>query len=175
MPDSRISGAYVAAFVQSAGEVSPVFEKKAKETLADRDITDPDPESWYDNEKFGEALFEIVDKAGERTVAQAGKEMVAITDEILEQDEIEAGLEVLTAQHEEIHESHTVGDAGILTYEQLSPTSYRVASEGGYEYPASLVKGAAEETVRRTGGPSRVDVSDVETESNEPFAFEVSW
>jgi hypothetical protein len=175
MSDAEISGAYVAAFVQSAGEVSPVFEKKAKETLADRDITEPDPESWYDNEKFGDALFEIVDKAGEKTVAQAGKEMVAITEEILEQDDIDAGLEVLTSQHAEIHKNHTVTNAGVLTYEQRSPTSYRVASEGGYEYPASLVKGAAEETVRQTGGPASVDVADVEAEANEPFAFKLSW
>jgi hypothetical protein len=175
MSDAEISGAYVAAFVQSAGEVSPIFEKKAKQTLDDRGITEPDPESWYDNEKFGDALFEIVDKAGEKTVAQAGKEMVAITEEIFEQDDVDGGLEVLTSQHAEIHKDHTVANAGVLTYEQLSPTSYRVASEGGYEYPASLVKGAAEETVRQTGGPTSVDVVDVETEANEPFAFEVSW
>lgn len=175
MSDAQISGAYVAAFVKSAGEVSPIFEKKAKETLEDRDITDPDEAEWYDNQRFGGALSEIVEKAGEKTVAQAGKEMVNITEEILSQDSVEGGLEVLTSQHAAIHQNHSVEDAGILKYEQVSDSEYRIAAEGGYEYPSSLVEGAAEETVRQTGGPSRVSVEGTDTEANEPFAFTVSW
>jgi hypothetical protein len=175
MSDAMISGAYVTAFVTSAGRVSPVFEKKARETLEDRGITDPDPESWYDNVQFGEALREIVEKAGEKTVEEAGKEMVNITDPILEQDSVPAGLEVLTSQHAEIHKNHTTEKAGVLTYEEESGSRYRVSAVGGYEYPASLVKGAAAETVRQTGGPTNVSVDDVETRPDETFAFEVSW
>jgi hypothetical protein len=176
MGSSQISGAYVAAFVRSAGEVSPVFEKKAKETLEDSGITDPDAESWYDNEQFGDALASIVNKAGERTVEQAGREMVKITEEIVEQDSVTAGLEVFTAQHDAIHDEPGAATAGVVTYEQQSESRYRIAVEGdGYEYPPSLTRGAAVETVRQTGGPNNLTVEAVDPSGDERFAFEVSW
>jgi hypothetical protein len=176
MSEARISGAYVAAFVKSAGEVSSIFEKKAMQTLEENGITDPDESDWYDNERFGNALSEIVDKAGEKTVNQAGREMVKITDEIVQQDTVEAGLEVFTSQHDAIHENHSKESAGVVNYERQSDSSYRIAAAGeGYEYPASLTKGAAEETVRQAGGPNRLTVEDVDPRGDEVFAFEVSW
>jgi hypothetical protein len=176
MAESQISGAYVTAFVASSGAVSPVFEEKPKQTLADNGITDPTESDWYDNEQFGDALSEIVDKAGEKTVIQAGREMVKITDDIVEQESIEAGLEVFTSQHDAIHRNHSRETAGVVEYERLGENHYRVAAAGeGYEYPVSLTKGAATETVRQTGGPIRLDVEDIEPQGDEVFAFEISW
>lgn len=176
MTESRISGAYVAAFVKSAGEVSPIFEKKAVETLEESGISDPKESDWYDNERFGDALSEIVEKAGEKTVKQAGREMVKITDEIVQQDSAEAGLEVFTSQHDAIHENHSKESAGVVNYEQIGDSSYRIAAAGeGYEYPSSLTKGAAEETVRQTAGANRLTVEDAESPGDEVFAFEISW
>lgn len=176
MVESQISGAYVTAFVASAGSVSPVFEKKARETLADNEITEPAESDWYDNERFGDALSEIVDKAGEKTVEQAGREMTKITDDIVEQESVEAGLEVFTSQHDAIHQPDGTEAAGVVEYERLGEDHYRVAAAGeGYEYPASLTKGAATETIRQTGGPTKLDIEDVQAEGDEVFAFEVSW
>ena len=176
MVESQISGAYVTAFVASSGSVSPVFEKKARETLADNGITDPEESDWYDNEQFGDALSEIVDKAGEKTVEQAGREMVKITDDIVEQESVGAGLEVFTSQHDAIHQPSGREAAGVVEYERLAEDHYRIAAAGeGYEYPASLTKGAATETIRQTGGRTRLDVEDVRPEGDEVFAFDISW
>jgi hypothetical protein len=175
MAQTKMTGANVVAFLESAGEVSPVFEKKARETFNSHDITDPDPSAWYDNEAFTDALFEIVDKAGEKTVQQAGREMTRVNDEILQQEQVDDGLAVLAEQHEAVHKNFSVESAGRVEHKQIGSTAYRIAGTGGYKYPQALLQGASMETVIQTSDATNVRVEDTETEGDEVVAFELHW
>lgn len=171
----QMTGANVVAFLASAGEVSPVFEKKARETFNNYGISDPDESAWYDNEDFTDALFEIVDKAGEKAVQQAGRETTRVNDEILAQDNAEDGLAVLSEQHEAVHKNFSVESAGRVVYEEVEPNSYRVSGTGGYKYPEALLRGASKETVVQTVNPGQVRIEDEDTEGDEVVAFVLRW
>lgn len=173
---AKISGKYVAAFVQSAGEVSAVFEKKAQETLASHGIEDPDPEAFYDDAEFGAALAEIEEKAGERTVRQAGQKMVAVNEPIVSQSSAVAGLETMAEQHAGIHRDYSVTEAGGYEIVSTGDDTCRVDVLGDYPFPLSLPHGAIEGTVRATeGDANRVSVDQVDAPDDVFARFEVSW
>jgi len=71
MSEAEIEGAYVVAVIDSVAEVSPVFESRAREILADEGIESPDAESTYDADAFAAAVDAMVESAGETTVARA--------------------------------------------------------------------------------------------------------
>lgn len=175
MSNTQITGANLVAFLESAGEVSPVFRKKAEETFKKYGITDPDEGDWYDNDDFTEAMHDVVDKAGPKTVQQAGREMVRFNDEILQQDEIGEGLAIFAEQHKATHKNFSVETAGLVECTRTSETTYRIAGTGGYKYPESLLRGAAKESLLQTGNMSQVRIEDAEPEGDEVIAFELTW
>ncbi|MEZ3117187.1 hypothetical protein RYH80_14825 [Halobaculum sp. MBLA0147] len=173
---AKISGKYVAAFVQSAGEVSAVFEKKAQETLASHGIEEPDPEGYYDDAEFGAALAEIEEKAGERTVRRAGQKMIAVNEPIVSQSSAVAGLETMAEQHAGIHRDYSVAEAGGYDVLSTSDDSCRVDVLGDYPFPLSLPHGAIEGTVQQTESEAtRVTVDRVDAPDDVFARFEVGW
>lgn len=175
MPQTEVTGANIVAFLTSAGEVSPVFEKKARETFEKYGITDPEESDWYDSENYTEAMLEIVDKAGEKTVQQAGRESVRFNEPLLEQDDTESALAVLSEQHVQTHRDYDESEVGAVECEMIGDTRCRVTGTGGYKYPESLLRGAAKETVLQTGEVDTVEITDADTEDGEVMAFELVW
>lgn len=175
MSQTKVTGANIVAFLASAGEVSPVFEKKARETFEKYGITDPDESDWYDSQNYTEAMMEIVDKAGEKTVQQAGRESVRFNEPILKQDDLESALAVLSEQHVETHKNYDEDNVGAVECELVGETRCRVTGTGGYRYPESLLRGAAKETVLQTGETDTVGIEDADPEHGEVMAFELVW
>lgn len=174
MSAPKITGANVVAFLASAGEVSPVFEKKARETFKEYGITDPDESKWYDAGDYTDALFEFTERAGENTVQEAGREMVRINEPILEQDSIEDGLDVFTEQHKEVHKDFSEEDAGLVEYERIDDSTYRITGVGAYDHPEALLKGASMEVVIQTSDTTNVRVEDSEPQGDEVVAFKLN-
>lgn len=173
---AKISGKYVAAFVQSAGEVSAVFEKKAQETLSAHGIDDPDPEEFYDDAAFGAALAEIEETAGERTVRQAGQKMIAVNESVVSQSSAVAGLETMADQHAGIHRDYSVAEAGGYEVVSTGDRTCRVDVLGDYPFPLSLPHGAIEGTVRETESDAdRVSVDRVDAPDDVFARFDVGW
>ncbi|MFB6175751.1 MAG: hypothetical protein ABEI99_01155, partial [Halobaculum sp.] len=71
--NSEVLGRYPLATVQSAGNVSPVFERKARELFSEH-LGELDPETWYSTEDTVSAYHDLNDEVGEATMRQGGKE-----------------------------------------------------------------------------------------------------
>jgi hypothetical protein len=171
-----MSGRYVVAFVESASAVSPVFQRKAEDVLEEFGIEDPDPESFYDVEAFGDALREVENRAGEQTVMKAGERMVDANVQIVAQESARAGLEVMGEQHEAIHRNYTRPAAGGYEVEAVEPRRFRVGIYGDYPFPLSLPKGAVRGTVKVTEPEATMpDVSEVPAADEETAALVVTW
>lgn len=175
MSESKITGQNVLAFIESAGEVSPVFAKKSREMFAEYGITDPAADEWYDADDYLDALFEFVEEVGEMSVRQAGREMVRVNDPIVECDTVAAGIETFAEQHEATHQNWDLESDGRLEYERVGDTTFRISTVGGYRHPESLLQGAAAEVVTQTTDAAGVDVRDVDPEPDEVHAFELHW
>jgi hypothetical protein len=175
MSQSKVTGANVLAFVESAGEVSPVFSKKTRDIFAEFGIEDPGVDEWYDADDYLDALFHFLEEVGDMSVQKAGREMVRVNEPIMEQERVEDGMAVFAEQHRETHRNWDLESDGRVEYERLGPTSFRVSTTGGYRHPEPLLRGAAKEVVVQTAGAEYVDVDAAETENGEVHAFELHW
>jgi hypothetical protein len=176
MSEPQVIGLYITAFVESAGEVSIVFERKAKEMLADHGIEDIDVESWYDLNAFERAVTEIEEQVGGKTTRQAAVKMIEVDDKIPDQNSARDGFEILKTQQRNAMDDFSVEDCGQYRIEQLDPQEFRVATYGGWGYPEAftggLMKGVIQETERQG---AKVELDSVSTSGDEVYAYKVSW
>jgi hypothetical protein len=112
MAGPQVTGLYIAAFIESAGEVSRVFERKATDMLANHGIEGVDPESWYDLNAFERAVTEIEDQVGSMTTKQAAVKMIQVDEKIPDQDSARDGFEILETQQRNAFKSHSVEECG---------------------------------------------------------------
>lgn len=175
MAASKITGTNVLAFIESAGEVSPVFANKAREIFADHGITDPAEDEWYDADDYLDALFAFVEEVGEMSVQQAGREMVRVNEPIMEKESIDDGMATFAEQHKGTHKNWDYESDGRVEYEQISPTAYRISTTGGYRHPEALLRGASKEVVIQTSGATHVEIEETEPKPDEVHAFELHW
>lgn len=175
MPEPRIEGDYVVAVIDSVTDVSPVFESRARDILADAGIDDPEPSAAYDAAAFGDAMTEMADTTGQTTVKRAGEQMVAQNGAITAQESFVDGFEVLCEQHEAVHRSFSTEAVGDYRAEQTGDREHRVATYGGYAFPEALARGVTEGVVKATESPTIVAFDDATPEPDETHAFVVSW
>lgn len=175
MPEARIEGTYVVAVIESVADVSPVFEPRARDILADAGIDDPEPSAAYDVDAFGDAMAEMVAATGETTVKRAGEQMIGENDAITAQESFADGFEVLCEQHEAVHRNFSTGAVGTYRAEQIGDREHRIATYGGYTFPEPLARGAMEGVVKVTESPAMVASDDADPKSDEVHAFVVSW
>jgi hypothetical protein len=168
--------------VKSAGEVSPVFEKKMKELLSEHGIDDPEPEEWYDAEAFTDAVDQATDRIGSKTIAQAGEEMGY--------DVPKGGassphkvLEGIDQAQQDAYRGSETRPAGSYTYERLGERSARCAVTEDFAYPDEISKGSLTGTVKDlVDRESDVVVEEVDTrptehpeKSDERSAYRIEW
>ncbi|MEZ3114380.1 hypothetical protein RYH80_00365 [Halobaculum sp. MBLA0147] len=175
MSETRIEGRYVCAVLDSVAEVSPVFESRAEEILADAGIESPEPSETYDTGAFASALSSMVEAAGETTVTRAGEEMVDRNEEITSRTDFESGFATLREQHAAVHRSFDPDRAGQYRRERVGERRHRVAAFGEHTYPEPLVRGAVEGVVEVTESPPVVEFESTRPADDEAFAFVVTW
>ena len=175
MSEAEIEGAYVVAVIDSVAEVSPVFESRAREILADEGIESPDAESTYDADAFAAAVDAMVESAGETTVARAGEKMIAQNEQVTAATDFESGFETMREQQRAVHRNFDVDRVGQYRAERLDDREYRVAAYGGHNYPEALTRGVTEGIVEQTESPAMVEFDDAELAADETHAFVVSW
>ncbi|ERH11380.1 MAG: hypothetical protein J07HB67_00387 [halophilic archaeon J07HB67] len=136
--------------IDSVAEVSPVFESRARDILADEGIESPAPESTHDATAFAAAMETIVETAGETTVARTGEKMIAQNEQVTAATDFESGFETLREQHAAVHRNFDVDRVGQYRTERLDDREYRVATYGGHSYPPALTRGVVEGVVEQT-------------------------
>lgn len=173
MADPKVSGKYVGAFIESAGDVSPVFERKASNILESNGIDDVDPEDWYSVEKFVDAMSEIEGEVGEKTSEQAGIKMIEVVDEISGLSSMEEAIEIGKEPHRQSYQNFATEEVGGLKCEQLDNGNLKVAYYGGWEYPEAFTEGIFKGFAKGVDGLTPDDIEPREPEQDEVYAFEV--
>lgn len=174
---TEVTGLYVTAFLESAGEVSAVFEKKLRQVLQSNGIEDPSPEEWYSADDFVDAVVEVSETIGDKTVRQASVEMghnVPWADEV---DDPKSIVEKVDESGKNAYRNHS-GEYAIGRYviEEFGDGTATVAVEPAFPYPIEVAEGATKGAMEVACDEANVvSVESVEAEPNRKGAFRLTW
>jgi hypothetical protein len=167
-------GRYILAFVESTGNVSPVFERKTREIFAQNglEIEDIEEDSWHQALNYAEAMTEIRDEVGEKTLQQAGVEQAMNVPWPEEINSVSDGLEFLVEADKQAHNNEIEGN---YDFELTGENVGRVSIFEWCPYPVDNFKGVFEGGVKSLSDGSNVTIDDVDTRADEKAAFRISW
>jgi hypothetical protein len=141
-------GLYVLSFFESAGKVSKVFERKARQLFEEHGIADVEPETYYHYDELAPAFYGVVDEIGPKSMMEGGRQMgrdIPWPDGI---ETIHEGLATLDDIHQEASPAIVDGEvvdvdhpAGGYTYERLDDRSARVGIRERYPSPPVMAEG----------------------------------
>lgn len=173
--DALVTGKYLIAFVQSTGEVSPVFERKTR-SLFEEQLGELDPEEWYQLGTVAELYESIRDDVGQATMRKGG----VATGEALPFDtanDLEGALASLNEEHKAaFRDSDMEWPAGKYFVKDRGSQSVRVGVDEAYPYPESFVEGVFDAFVQRYGPPDTSPTLEAEEpDPGERFVWKASW
>lgn len=170
------NGAYLVAFIQSAGEVSPVFERKIQEMAEERFGT-ISADEWYPLGEWKELYEDVMDEVGEATMKQGGKENGKAIEWPDEVNSVEDALNTLNEMHKDsTRNSDQEYPAGRYVIDMQGPRSVRVGITEAFTWPKPFVPGAIQGIVEDVGPDDAVfSETEVSPKSNERAAWEFEW
>jgi hypothetical protein len=174
-PTAEGDGQYVVAFIESAGEVSPVFQRKVR-SIFEKHLSGINADQWYPVEDLAAAFEEIDRDVGEQTLEQGGIESTRTAPYPDHVSSPEEAFEALIEVHRAAYRNGTGKDpAGNYTCE-VSGRSARVGILEGYPYPPAFAKGVFKQIPRRFGNDDASPTLDsVEPRPSEICAWEMQW
>jgi hypothetical protein len=175
-------GRYIVSFYQSAGKVSPVFERKAKELFAEHGLENVEAEEFYPTNKVVAAFQSVVDEIGEDTMTEGGKEMgqaVPFPENVSDPHD---ALQFMDKAHADANVPRDDAPdwverpGGGYTYRRIDNSAARFGVTDDFAYPAVLGKGGAVGAIQQfLSGSQRVSVEQVDSEDGEEVAWEFDW
>lgn len=178
IPETEGQGLYLLSFIESAGEVSPVFERKAKNLLEKHDLKDVDEEEFYSMEAILTAFDDVVEEVGENTMRQGGEQMGIDAPLPPEVDTPHGAFEFADVIYKEAHKfDGSVGeDTLAYTYEKLGSQSAHVGLKETYPYPEVMGEGAFMGFVKNVLGENvRVSMDETDPKPDERRAWTLEW
>jgi hypothetical protein len=175
-PECEGDGRYLMAFIESAGEVSTVFERKLR-SMAEERFDTLAADEWYRLGDMADLYQQVEDEVGEATMRQGGAENARAIPWPDDLNSVEDGLAFLN----EAHENATRGSdreypAGRYTIEMQGERSVRFGVTEAFPWPASFAEGAIQGIVSDLGpADARTSVTETATNSEERAAWEVTW
>lgn len=169
-------GRYLVATIESAGEVSPVFQEKL-DGMAEELFGDVDAEKWYPFEKFNTFFHELGDEIGDKTLHQAGTEngkAIPFSDDI---DSPGAAFNSLN----DLHKQATRGSEqefpiGRYTVTKQQSRQFRVGATENFPHPEPYAEGVLFGIVKSfTSEGTQVSVESVDPNRDERYAWSISW
>jgi len=175
-PDAEGDGQYVVAFIESAGDVSTVFERKVR-TIFEKHLSSIDAEQWYRVEDLAAAFDEIDNEVGEQTLEQGGIEATKTAPYPEEIRSIEGAFETLSEEiHPAAYRNGTGTDPAGNYTSDVSERSARVGILEGYPYPPAFAKGVMKQIPRRFGrGDASPTMERVDPHPRETHAWQMEW
>lgn len=173
--DALVIGKYLTAFVQSTGDVSPVFERKTRNLFEDQ-LGELDPEGWYELGTVAELYKRLENDVGTATMRKGG----VATGEALPIDtsnDIDAALEQLNTEHKQVYKNtDSEWPAGKYFIDYDGTRSARVGVDEAYPFPESFVEGVYDAFIKRYGpGDASPSMESVDPRSDERFVWHVDW
>lgn len=175
-PSSEGDGRYVVAFVDSAGEVSPVFERKLR-TIIENHLGEIDEQQWYSTEDLKRTFEEVREQIGPKTLKEGGIEGAKA---IPWPDEISTVLEALgflqQAHRDAFRDSQKEDPAGNYTFSRVGNREIRVGVTEGFILPPAWAKGVFEYVAREFGPDDAVvRLTEKTPEDDQTTTWELLW
>ncbi|SDJ33705.1 hypothetical protein SAMN05216226_102187 [Halovenus aranensis] len=175
---AEVTGRYIVSMAESAGEVSPVFERKIRELLEEHGIKDPEADGWYSAEHFVEAVNRASEDIGSKTILEAGTQMGR---DVPQPEEVDGPKDALAiadeAQQAAYRNASEERPAGGYKYEETGENSVRMGVTSKFPYPEEIAKGSIKGIVESTtsGSAAAVVISEVNANPDEMCAYEIEW
>jgi hypothetical protein len=174
---TKIIGRYILAFVKSTGDVSAVFERKTREIFEKNglDLSEISEDTWHDANQYADAMHEIKDEVGKKTLQQAGAEQAANVPWPDNITSVADGMEFLVKAEKDAHKVSNGRFSGNYDFEMTGESSGRVSVADRPSYPTDNYKGVFRGAAKDLSDSSSVRLSDVDPRSDERAAFEIRW
>ncbi|SDJ73630.1 hypothetical protein SAMN05216226_10892 [Halovenus aranensis] len=172
--NSEVIGKYIVAFIESAGEVSPVFERKMQNMFDER-IGTVNADEWYDTESVVETYQQVLSEVGEQSVMKAGQQNAVVVQPPADEG-LKAALEHLNEEHRQaFRDSHKEYPAGRYTFD-IQERDAHLGVDNDYPFPRPFVHGFYQKFIDLYGpGDSSADLDETAPRPNEQFAWEATW
>ena len=143
----EVNGQTILSVVESAGVVSPVFERKAQEFLSNNGIDNPQRGEWYPQADYLAAIGQIERDGGSQLLTNIGKEIPKTADWPDSVDSVAGGLESINSAYQM---NHRGGEIGSYRFEATGDRSGIVYCEN--PYPCLFDRGIVKGVVNVFGG-----------------------
>jgi hypothetical protein len=175
-PDAEATGKYMVAFIESAGKVSPVFERKVRE-IFENHMGTLEEDSWYLNANVEKAFDEVLEEVGEKTMMEGGVESGKAIDWPDEVETVMDGFNIWNTFHEAAYRNSDLDfPAGRYTVEHLGDRKVRIGITEGYNLSAEFAKGCSKGIVQELSDTSnRTRLEDTEPNLDEQAAWVLEW
>lgn len=174
-PDAEVSGQYVVPFIQAAGEVSPVFERKVNERFK-QEVGEVNPEGWYRAGDIWQVYETILDDVGPKTMEQGGEK----TAETLPFDEntgVDEAINILRAESvsdDTYRKTDADRPAGQYTHD-ISEGGGHLGLTEGYPFPVPFAKGLYQGIIKQCVPGASPEFTETDPRPDERFAWTVEW
>lgn len=147
----EVNGQTILSVVESAGAISPVFERKAHEFLSNNGIDDPQQGEWYSQGDYLSAIEQIERDGGAQLLTNIGKRIPKLAEWPEGVDSVAGGLDSINRAYQM---NHRGGEIGSYRFEATGDRSGVVYCKN--PYPCLFDKGIIEGVVSEFG---RTDAS----------------
>jgi hypothetical protein len=174
--DAEVIGKYPLAFAESAGEVSPVFERKLRDIMADHGLEDVVEDDWVPLQAVIDTYAATLEEAGSATMRQAGIQNGRVIDWPPEVETPQDGLAALDDIHQAAFRGGSDYPAGRYIHEARGNREARMGLADDYVFPKEIGAGAFRGVVESlANGTATVTVEEVDAAPGEMAAFVVTW
>lgn len=175
-PEAESIGKYMLSFIESAGEVSPVFERKVKGIFEDH-LGDIRADEWYSVEAVDAAFDTVNEEIGSKTMEEGGREAfsaVVFPDSV---ETVDEAIEHLQETHRDSYRgSSQLNPGGNYTFEREGDRTARVGMTVGIPTGPGFVKGVFDQLIRDFGpADASPRFETIDTRDHEKAAWGVTW
>ncbi|SDJ30772.1 hypothetical protein SAMN05216226_10266 [Halovenus aranensis] len=174
---AELSGQYIASLVESAGDVSPVFERKVRDIFKEYISTEIEYDQWYPVPEVTDTYQRIARQVGSSTMQEGGAASAQAVEWPDHVTRVADGLELLNDMHQQAHrggeEAHPGGQYLVETEDARAA---RVAVSSDWPYTVPLAEGVFKGIVKDLGDDDAVpSLEDVESRHDEEAAWKLTW
>jgi hypothetical protein len=174
-PDAEVTGEYLIPFVEAAGKVSPVFERKLNDEFK-KQVGELREDGWYRVGDVSTAYENVRSDVGAKTMEEGGKEVskaLPFSDDV----PLEKRFEILQDETKNAYRNtdHEL-PAGGYTWEFSGDRSARLGTTEGFIYTSPFVKGLFTGIIKQSEeGATNVRFDVTDAERGEQSVWMVEW
>ena len=169
-------GEFVDGFIQAVVEISPAFERKIRDVLAENGIEEPRAGETYPADYVIDSINQLAEDVGPKTTTRIAVNQIRIPDWPEGIDDVEQALDASDDMYRGAYIDFDRDRLGAFRFEKTGAGRGRGAVTEDFPYPEAFAEGIFEGTLKEfTSESSLPTVSETETRADEKAAFELRW